>query len=169
VPYANEGLPYANTGALGGGGKGGPCQTKVGAVPRERWVPERSVGRPCLHWRTQEYSKHQSTSSNERENDRAKAINLELFLEFFLFLELFLGLELDLELELDLGLELDLELFILLFLFMLATNATATAFLFLIKDNLGIGVFTIKGNTCTFSIHSFQHIVDVLVPIFITL
>jgi LAGLIDADG endonuclease len=38
--------------------------------------------------------------------------------------------------------------------------------LFLIKDKLGIGVVSIKGNTCTFSIHSFQHIVDVLVPIF---
>ena len=43
---------------------------------------------------------------------------------------------------------------------------TTTAVLFLIKDKLGIGVVSIKGNTCTFSIHSFQHIVDVLVPIF---
>ena len=41
-----------------------------------------------------------------------------------------------------------------------------SAVLFLIKDKLGIGVGSIKGNTCTFSIHTFQHIVDVLLPIF---
>ena len=36
----------------------------------------------------------------------------------------------------------------------------------LIKEKLGIGVVSIKGNTCTFAVHSFQLIVDVLLPIF---
>ena len=36
---------------------------------------------------------------------------------------------------------------------------------FLIKDKLGIGTKK-KGNTCTFSVHSFQLIVEVLLPIF---
>jgi len=43
----------------------------------------------------------------------------------------------------------------------------------LIKDNLGIALylkvllqFLIKENTCTFSVHSFQLIVEVLLPIF---
>ena len=34
------------------------------------------------------------------------------------------------------------------------------------KEKLGIGVVSIKGNTCTFAVHSFQLIVDVLLPIF---
>lgn len=36
----------------------------------------------------------------------------------------------------------------------------------LIKDNLVIGVVSFKGNTCTFSVYSFQLIVEVLLPIF---
>ena len=52
------------------------------------------------------------------------------------------------------------------FCFKITLHIDDSAVLFLIKDNLGIGVVSIKGNTCTFSIHSFQHIVDVLVPIF---
>jgi hypothetical protein len=52
------------------------------------------------------------------------------------------------------------------FCFKITLHIDDSAVLFLIKDKLGIGVVTIKGNTCLFSIHSFQHIVDVLVPIF---
>ena len=51
------------------------------------------------------------------------------------------------------------------FFFKITLHIDDSAVLFLIKDKLGIGVVSIKGNTCTFSIHSFQHIVDVLVPI----
>jgi hypothetical protein len=52
------------------------------------------------------------------------------------------------------------------FCFKITLHIDDSAVLFLIRDKLGIGVVSIKGNTCTFSIHSFQHIVDVLVPIF---
>lgn len=52
------------------------------------------------------------------------------------------------------------------FCFKITLPIDDSAVLFLIKDKLGIGVVSIKGNTCIFSIHSFQHIVDVLVPIF---
>lgn len=52
------------------------------------------------------------------------------------------------------------------FCFKFTLHIDDSAVLFLIKDKLGIGVVSIKGNTCIFSIHSFQHIVDVLVPIF---
>ena len=52
------------------------------------------------------------------------------------------------------------------FCFKITLHIDDSAVLFLIKDKLGIGVVSIKGNTCTFSIHSFQHIVDVLLPIF---
>ena len=52
------------------------------------------------------------------------------------------------------------------FCFKITLHIDDSAVLFLIKDKLGIGVVSIKGNSCTFSIHSFQHIVDVLVPIF---
>jgi len=52
------------------------------------------------------------------------------------------------------------------FCFKITLHIDDSAVLFLIKDKLGIGVVSIKSNTCIFSIHSFQHIVDVLVPIF---
>jgi hypothetical protein len=52
------------------------------------------------------------------------------------------------------------------FCFKITLHIDDSAVLFLIKDKLGIGVVSIKGNTCTFSIYSFQNIVDVLVPIF---
>ena len=52
------------------------------------------------------------------------------------------------------------------FCFKITLHIDDSAVLFLIKDKLGIGVVSIKGNTCTFSIHTFQHIVDVLLPIF---
>lgn len=52
------------------------------------------------------------------------------------------------------------------FCFKITLHIEDSAVLFLIKDNLGIGVVSIKGNTCTFSINSFQHIVVVLIPIF---
>lgn len=45
-------------------------------------------------------------------------------------------------------------------------NIDDSAVLYLIKDKLGIGVVSIKGNTTTFAVHSFQLIVDALLPIF---
>lgn len=52
------------------------------------------------------------------------------------------------------------------FCFKFTLHVDDSAVLFLIKDILGIGVVTIKGNTCTFAVHSFQLIVEVLLPIF---
>lgn len=52
------------------------------------------------------------------------------------------------------------------FCFKLTLHIDDSAVLFLIKDKLGIGVVSFKGNTCTFSVHSFQLIVEVLLPIF---
>ena len=52
------------------------------------------------------------------------------------------------------------------FSFKITLHIDDSAVLFLIKEKLGIGVVSIKGNTCTFAVHSFQLIVDVLLPIF---
>ena len=52
------------------------------------------------------------------------------------------------------------------FCFKITLHIDDSAVLFLIKDILGIGVVSIKGNTCTFAVHSFQLIVEVLLPIF---
>ena len=52
------------------------------------------------------------------------------------------------------------------FSFKITLHIDDSAVLYLIKEKLGIGVVSIKGNTCTFAVHSFQLIVDVLLPIF---
>jgi hypothetical protein len=52
------------------------------------------------------------------------------------------------------------------FCFKFTLHVDDSAVLFLIKDILGIGVVSIRGNTCTFAVHSFQLIVEVLLPIF---
>ena len=52
------------------------------------------------------------------------------------------------------------------FRFRITLHVEDSAVLFLIKDKLGIGVVKISGNTCTFTIDSFQLILDILLPIF---
>lgn len=52
------------------------------------------------------------------------------------------------------------------FCFKITLHIDDSAVLYLIKDKLGIGVVSIKGNTCSFAVHSFQLIVNVLLPIF---
>ena len=52
------------------------------------------------------------------------------------------------------------------FSFKITLHIDDSAVLYLIKEKLGIGVVSIKGNTCTFAVHSFQLMVDVLLPIF---
>jgi len=52
------------------------------------------------------------------------------------------------------------------FIFKITLHIDDSAVLFLIKDKLGIGTVSLRGNTCTFSVHSFQLIVEVLLPIF---
>jgi len=38
--------------------------------------------------------------------------------------------------------------------------------LYIIRDKLNIGKVSINGKTCSFRVHSFQLIVDILLPIF---
>jgi hypothetical protein len=52
------------------------------------------------------------------------------------------------------------------FSFQITLHIDDSAVLYLIKEKLGIGIVSIKGNSCTFSVNSFQLIVDVLLPIF---
>jgi hypothetical protein len=52
------------------------------------------------------------------------------------------------------------------FRFRITLHVEDSVVLFLIKDKLGIGVIKISGNTCTFTIDSFQLILDILLPIF---
>jgi hypothetical protein len=52
------------------------------------------------------------------------------------------------------------------FCFKITLHINDSAVLFLIKNKLGIGIVSLKGHTCHFSVHSLQLIVDVLLPIF---
>ena len=52
------------------------------------------------------------------------------------------------------------------FRFRITLHIEDSAVLFLIKDKLGIGIVNIQGNTCTYYVHSFQFIINVLIPIF---
>ena len=52
------------------------------------------------------------------------------------------------------------------FCFKITLHIDDSAVLYLIKEKIGIGVVSIKGKTCTFAVHSFQFIVNVLLPIF---
>jgi LAGLIDADG endonuclease len=40
------------------------------------------------------------------------------------------------------------------------------AVLYIIRDKLGIGIVSIEGKICSFRVHSFQVIVDILLPVF---
>nr|QVG61570.1 hypothetical protein [Rhizoctonia sp.] len=52
------------------------------------------------------------------------------------------------------------------FVFKITLHIDDVAVLYTIREKLGIGVVSIKGNTCSFRVNSFQVIVDNLIPIF---
>jgi hypothetical protein len=52
------------------------------------------------------------------------------------------------------------------FVFQITLHIEVVAVLFIIRDKLGIGIVSIKGSTCSFRVHSFQVIVENLLPIF---
>jgi len=52
------------------------------------------------------------------------------------------------------------------FSFQITLHIDDSAVLYLIKEKLGIGIVSIKGNSCTYSVNSFQLIHQVLLPIF---
>ena len=52
------------------------------------------------------------------------------------------------------------------FSFKITLHIEDSAVLFLIREKLGIGIVNIKGNTCSFTVNSFQLILDILLPIF---
>jgi LAGLIDADG endonuclease len=52
------------------------------------------------------------------------------------------------------------------FLFQITLHIKDVAVLYIIREKLNIGIVSIKGTTCSFRVHSFQVIVDNLLPIF---
>lgn len=52
------------------------------------------------------------------------------------------------------------------FVFQITLHIDDIAVLYIIREKLGIGIVSIKGTTCSFRVHSFQVIVDILLPIF---
>jgi len=52
------------------------------------------------------------------------------------------------------------------FVFQITLHIEDGAVLYTIKDKLGIGIVSIKGTTCSFRLHSFQVIIENLLPIF---
>ena len=52
------------------------------------------------------------------------------------------------------------------FTFQITLHVDDVAVLYIIRDKLGIGVISIKGNTCSFRVHSYQVIIESLLPIF---
>lgn len=52
------------------------------------------------------------------------------------------------------------------FCFQITLHIEDSAVLFLIREKLGIGIVNIRGNTCSFTVNSFQLILDILLPIF---
>ena len=52
------------------------------------------------------------------------------------------------------------------FIFRITLHIDDCAVLFTIRERLGIGVVSIRNQTCTYSVHSFQNIINVLLPIF---
>ena len=52
------------------------------------------------------------------------------------------------------------------FIFQITLHIDGVAVLYTIREKLGIGVVTIKGNTSSFNVRSFQVIVENLLPIF---
>ena len=52
------------------------------------------------------------------------------------------------------------------FLFQITLHLDDICALYTIREKLGFGVVSIKGNTCSFRVHSFKVIVENLLPIF---
>ena len=52
------------------------------------------------------------------------------------------------------------------FVFQITLHIDDAAVLYTIRDRLGFGVVSTKGNTCSFRVHSFNVIVEKLLPIF---
>ena len=52
------------------------------------------------------------------------------------------------------------------FIFQITLHIEDIAVLYTIREKLGIGIVSIKGNTCSFRVHSFQVIINSLLPIF---
>ena len=52
------------------------------------------------------------------------------------------------------------------FVFQITLHIADIAVLYTIRENLGIGLVSIKGTTASFRVHSFQTIVDFIIPIF---
>ena len=52
------------------------------------------------------------------------------------------------------------------FVFQITLHIDDVVVLYTIREKLGIGIVSIKGNTCSFRVHSFQVIIDYLLPIF---
>jgi LAGLIDADG endonuclease/Cytochrome b/b6/petB len=52
------------------------------------------------------------------------------------------------------------------FVFKITLHINDISVLYSIKNKLGIGIVSIEGKSCSFRIHSFQTIIDILIPIF---
>jgi len=52
------------------------------------------------------------------------------------------------------------------FVFQITLHIDDIAVLYIIREKLSIGIVSINGTTCSFRVHSFQLIVDILLPIF---
>ena len=52
------------------------------------------------------------------------------------------------------------------FVFQITLHIEDAAVLYKIRDRLGIGIVSVKGNTCSFRVNSFQVIINSLLPIF---
>ena len=52
------------------------------------------------------------------------------------------------------------------FVFQITLHIEDVVVFYTIREKLGIGIVSIKGNTCSFRVHSFQVIIDSLLPIF---
>nr|QKQ12919.1 cytochrome b [Sparassis crispa] len=52
------------------------------------------------------------------------------------------------------------------FVFQITLHIEDVAVLYTIRDKLGIGIVSIKGTTCSFRVHSFQIIIENLLPLF---
>jgi LAGLIDADG endonuclease len=52
------------------------------------------------------------------------------------------------------------------FIYQITLHIDDISVLYFIREKLGIGIVSINGTNCSFRVHSFQSIVDILLPIF---
>jgi hypothetical protein len=52
------------------------------------------------------------------------------------------------------------------FIYQIILHIDDISVLYFIREKLGIGIVSINGTTCSFRVHSFQSIVDIILPIF---